>query len=264
MAKLVRQHPTLVSLLGALAVGAILIWWASAAPAPARATPAAAAAALLLPPPLDPVIAGEIATLRDDVGLGNDVLNVLNLETPAELLTALKTWHTGNREELSARRTALADLRGEVRRLRAAVNNGQDEASALATARANLAQAEAAFETFLQTMRNSVFENLTGEQREIITRMHGQRNLPMPYRALPLTEEQSRALRAALLSQEQRRSTARTDERRAEVLTIFEQERDSTIGATNLQALASLQSYLGASSARVVAALNEVLPSPEE
>lgn len=76
MPKLVRQHSALVSLVGAFAIGAILIWWVSATPAPARATPAAAAT-MLLPPPLDPVIAGEIAALRNDVGLSNDALNVL-------------------------------------------------------------------------------------------------------------------------------------------------------------------------------------------
>lgn len=110
-------------------------------------------------------------------------------------------------------------------------------------------------------MRNTVFTNLTADQRSTITLMKAQSNLPMPYRALPLSAGQSSALRKALLQQEQRRSVARTDERRDEVLSQFQQDRDQALGATNVQLMAAIQGYLPASSERTVAAINEVLPT---
>lgn len=139
MAKLVRRHPTLFGLVGALSVIGILVWYSSIATPPAHATPAAAAA-LRLPPPelLDPVTAGEIDALRRDTGLSNEALDVLNLNDPVTLLSDMKTWYDSNREELATRRKAIADLQGAIRLHRSAIACGQDESEALNTARTQL------------------------------------------------------------------------------------------------------------------------------
>ena len=211
--------------------------------------------------PLDPVAAGQIATLRQDLALDDDVLACLDLTSPQleSLLADVRAWYEAHTAQWLAQKSALADQQALVRVLESAVNMGEDQSAALAAAQEQLATLKAQYASSMTSTRAALATGLTAPQQALIARMDANRLLAMPFRVLELTSDQQKALRAVLTRYHQRLSVAREAEERAAIHADYEQDLQTAIGAPALQALAALGAYLGPAAERVASACDLVL-----
>lgn len=212
--------------------------------------------------PLDAVAAGQVDILRQDAGLDDNVLAALDL-TDVQLetvLAELRDWYDTNSATLISAWSALGDQRARVRLLESAIAMGENRATALANARQQLVTLETQYETLLAGLRTAAWGEVGASQRALAQRMHAQQTLPMPFRVLDLSAGQQENLHRLLARHHQRLAVTRDPQQRAAVQRQYRQELERVIGASGMQTLAALDQYLGASSQRVVAAVQTVLP----
>ena len=256
---IVRANARLLgSVLTVLILG-MMAWWAFS---PIPKSEATLATLAMLPPepilPLTRLDAARLHELRQDVGLNDDALGVLDLSDAQldEVLTDLRGWHSEHATQLAAARSAIADAQANIRLLTSRINTGdgaENLPAQLATAKASLVTAKAAYETLLTSVRTSVISAESPQQLALIERMRSQERIPMPYRALELNDQQRRDLIAALVAHSQRVSLAGNE-------AVPPIDLAGVLGAQNIQQLASINAVRGPASHRVVAALSRNLP----
>jgi hypothetical protein len=216
--------------------------------------------------PLDAVAAGHIDALRRENGLDDDTLAALDA-TAAQLESVLaesRDWYDGNKTDLLTHWSGLADQRALIRRYQSEVAMGTDRASELASARQQLAQLEASYATFVAGLRQAAWVDLSDSQETLAEHMRARRDVPMPFRVLELSAAQDAGWQRARTRYLQRLAVTREAADRATIRAQYAQELETAIGSANLQNLASLRSYLGPASQRVVAAVQTVLPVESE
>ena len=253
---IVRGNARLVGGFLAILFMGLMAWWV------ANAIPESQATLAFLPPepaqPLTRLDAARLNELRQDVGLTDDALGVLDFSDVQldGVLTDLREWYFSNEEQLAAARSAVADAQASIRVLKSRLSTGDPAeglAEQLATSKTTLATATAAYETLITTARTSVMGNESPQQLALLERMRNFRETPMPFRALDLTVEQRRALTAALNAYGQRVSVAGNQE-------VPGVDWAAIVGAQNFQQMGAINAVRGPASHRVVAALTRNLP----
>lgn len=253
----IRRNPAAFLLVGSvgLAVLAGLLVWPD--PPPAAADPAYEV--------LAPATAHRVTALRSAAGLDDDALAALNLsaEQLYTLLGEVRDWYDTDGAEAWAARAAVVDQEARIRQLRTALHLGADARAALTAAQQTLAQLEAAYANELAGLRASVAGTLSPSQSALLDHLRAHDDVPMPFRILGLTSAQQAALSQARADYLQQRALARDDEARTEAADTYRQALAGALGPEHLQTLAAFAAYRAGAAARVVAALNEVLPVQE-
>lgn len=253
---IVRGNARLLGGFLAILIMGLMAWWV------VNAIPESEATLAFLPPepvqPLTRVDAARLHELRQDAGLNDDALGILDLSDSQldAVLTDLRGWYTENSEQLATVRKAVADANSSIRSLTSQINTGQggeNLPAQLATAKATLATAKATYETLLASARTSAVGAEATQQLALLDRMRNQGKIPMPYRALDLNDQQRRDLIAALVAHSQRISLAGNEP-------VPGIDLSEVLGMQNIQQLASINAVRGPASHRVVNALARNLP----
>ncbi len=253
MARL-RAHVRTVTLFGVLlACGGVLTWYSLSQPADA---------AMLIYLELSEQDAAEIDQIRRDLSMDGAALACLDL-SEAELdlvLSTVRTWHGTNAASWRSAQRAVADQAGIVRHIQSELRQGRGEVAELQSARATLAQRETEYEGVIDQLRQLVLASWAPADRDTYANMTDQPDLPLPFRALDLTQEQSDAVAAARRAYRARMAVELPDDVAAAERSSFEAAVASAIGSGNQLKLAAINQASTDASVRVVASEQRVLP----
>lgn len=198
---------------------------------------------------LDPVAAGEIDRLAQEIGLDDNALAAVDLSQAQlnDVLARLRAWYEPNAVLIRTRWAAVADATALKRIARSTAETGSGSAPEF-----DLSAAETALATVQAQALAAAVAGLSTEQRADIAAVASRKSLPMPFRVLALSSDQERALQTWLTQRSLRASHAQDGDPAAGL--------SDAIGSQNVTALDSFASARPARSARIVLARNTVLP----
>ncbi len=254
MARL-RAHVRAVTLFGVLLTcGGVLTWYGLSRPAEA--------AMLIAYLELSEQDAAEIDQIRRDLSMDGAALCCLDLSEPELdlVLNAVRTWHGTNSESWRSAHRAVADQIGIVRHIQSELRQGRGEVAELQSARATLAQRESEYDDLIDQLRQLVLASWTPAVRDTYANIADQPGLPLPFRALDLTQEQREAVATARRVYRARMAVELPDDVAAAERSSFEAAVASAIGSSNQLKLTAINETSTAASARVVASEQRVLP----
>lgn len=260
MAAIRRSAPWLG--LGTLFPACVTILWMGG---PAHSAPAAMRAALFVfddYAPLDEVAAFRIEQLRNDAGLDDDALAAANLSSQQleAVLAALRSWYEGNTAGFVSATSAITDQRALLRECQSAVQSGRTPPAEIATVNLALAQATASYTATLSGLRANVLAGLSEGQRAVADRTFANKGQSLPQRVMSLSQEQRTNLRRIEASFRQRIAVLAGSDR-DQAQSDYGTAMASAMGQDNATLASALAGYRGGAAARVLAAVQKVLPT---
>ncbi len=267
MKRLVRRFwPIMLGVFLVAIAGGGWLWWAA---------PDVGVSHAQDPPPpeeyadLDPIEASRIAGLRNDLGLDDDALVGLNLtaDQAEDVLALVREEALDEHETIHARKVAIAEKEGALRAARRKIRIGPRDETLIAsipTLKADIATAEAQYETLLAGVRTRMNSLLSETQQSTWAALRANTGMRMPDRLLSLSDEERRELKRARRHYRRRLAQASDATERAAAKSTYESDRDDVLDATDDQVLAAYHTSAGDASERVVFAVDTVLPVEAE
>ncbi len=209
---------------------------------------------------MDGVALGHVDQLMADAMLDDNSLACLNLSQLQSdgVFEGLRTWYEANTSAYTTALQALRDAEAKVRYWEAAIGNGEDRATELASAQTALTTAQSSYNTQVAAARTASISGLTTEQTTLADALTDNSG-PMPYRVLELTSAQLQGLEDALETLRQQLAVATSAQQRATARSTFDSAVTTAIGSGNVSTLTSVQAYLGTVAHRVMMSRCEVL-----
>lgn len=212
---------------------------------------------------------GALRNLRDELGLDNDALIALNLtpEATEQILAAMRGWYEQNKATLQAHDVTVGQKALALRKIEAKIRMGPRDEAVLASrppAVQEVNAARSARQAFLEGLVTAVGAQLTSKQAAAVATLRANRNEPMPYRQLALTDQQKTALRTARRRYAGRSATAQDAQSRESAIAAWNEQLATILTSTQQRTLAAFAEYAPAAAERVLAAEHKVLHSVDE
>jgi len=256
--KTIRQHWIMTSSLAALLMLAAGFWWYQ--------TGASTVSAFPPENPLSAVQRSAIETVLCDMALDREALISLNpsSEQAESILSTVREWYLSNASTLATLKAAIDSRVHDVRQVEQSIALGPynaEHAQTLATARQDLASAQASYRNALSSLIEDVNEVLSVSQRTTWAAIPAGFGQEMPLRMLSLSDQQRMSLSAARRRLERQRAAAGDSSEREAAHSAWQTALGQILTQDQQNVLSAYASNYATASGAVAAALASELSS---
>lgn len=216
------------------------------------------------PTPLTSLEKDAVVQLLAATHLDRDALIALDVdeEQAESILNTVRTWHSQNQSTLTTLQSSVHESAATVYGLEKAVRLGPydaENATALASARQSLSQAQAAYDGAIESLADEVRGELTESQRAIWGAVRTGFGTQMPIRMLDLDDGQRLAVSDAWHRYRRQQAAAADAQEQAAALSAWQSAQDEILTGEQKTAVQNYHSRYASASAVVAAAFDQVL-----
>lgn len=211
----------------------------------------------------------QVKKLLAESSLDREALIALNLsaQQAESVLDTVRDWRSENASTLGTLEDTVHQKTTAVYLLEKSIRSGpfnENNETALAAARSELAEAKSAYHTALSSLKTSVNNILTESQRATWTAIQSGHGQQMPIRMLALTDTQRLSVSDAWHRYRRQHAAAATQEERSAAVTTWQASLDQVLTTEQKNVVSSFNSNYNTASAAVNGAFTLVLATSEQ